>query len=156
MIVLQPRKPARGMTVVAVLICLIVITLASGAVLKVGLAHRALVRAQERRLQSEWLAESGVQRALARLAVDPDYPGERWLLTLADLGQPEPPREAHTTQKADYAAAVITITVDPVKGGAASRAVRVQADYPPVALYRSRHSKHVLIDLETRKPGVTP
>ena len=77
MIVLRTRRPSRGMTVVAVLICLIVITLASGAVLKVGLAHHDFVRAQERRLQSEWLAESGVQRALARLAVDRDYPGER-------------------------------------------------------------------------------
>ena len=50
MIVLQPRKARRGLTVVAVLICLIVITLASGTVLRVGLAQRDLVRAQERRL----------------------------------------------------------------------------------------------------------
>ena len=84
------------MTVVAVLICLIVITLISGAVLKVGLAHRDLVRAQERRLQAEWLAESGVQRALARLAVDRDYAGETWPFSAADLGLPErPPADRH-------------------------------------------------------------
>jgi len=144
------------MTVVAILICLIVIMLVSGAVLKAGLAHRDLVRAQERRLQSEWLAESGVQRALARLAVDHDYSGETWVLTAADLGLAEPSREARAMQESDRAAAVITIAVDPVKGSPQSRAVRVQADYPPLAPYRSRHSKHVSIDLETRKPGVTP
>ena len=67
MILRQTRRPSRGLTVVAVLICLIVLTLASGAVLKVGLAHHDFDRAQARRLQSEWLAESGMQRALARL-----------------------------------------------------------------------------------------
>jgi hypothetical protein len=133
-----------------------VITLASGAVLKAGLAHHDFVRAQERRLQSEWLAESGIQRALARLAVDRDYPGERWVLTAADLGLPEPPRAAGTAHNSDQAAAVVAITVDPVKSAAGTRAVHVRADYPPDAPGRSRHSKHVLIDLETRKPGVTP
>ena len=57
---------------------------------KAGLAHRDLVRGQGwPRLQAEWLAESGVQRALARLALDRDYPGERWVLTAADLELPD-------------------------------------------------------------------
>jgi len=62
------RSPRRGITAVAVLVCLVVVTLISGALLKVGLAHRAAVRAQERRIQAEWLAQAGLDRALFRLA----------------------------------------------------------------------------------------
>jgi len=144
------------MTVVAVLVCLIVVTLVSGAVLKVGLAHLALVRAQEHRLQSEWLAESGFQRALARLAADREYTGETWPISATDLGLPERTPAARTMEKTDGAAAVVTIAVDRVAGFATRRRVRVQADYPRDAPDRSRHSKQVIINLETRKPGVTP
>jgi len=152
MIVIQTRRSSRGMTVVAVLICLVVVTIVSGAVLKVGLAHRALVRAQEHRLQSEWLAESGVERALARLAVDREYTGEAWPISAADLGLPERPPAARATEKSDGAAAVVTIAVDRVEGGGTRRRVRVQADYPRDAPGRSRHSKQVLIDLAGTKP----
>jgi len=156
MIVSQRRTPSRGMTVVAVMICLIVVTLASGAVLKVGLAYRARVQLQERRLQAEWLAESGVERALARLAVDRAYTGETWPISAADLGLPDQPPATGTTEKSQGAAAVVTIAVDPLEGVATRRRVRVQADYPRDAPGRSRHSKQVIINLETRKPGVTP
>ena len=52
----------RGLTVVAVLVCLIVIALVSSAVLRVGLAQRDFARSRERRLQAEWLVESGLER----------------------------------------------------------------------------------------------
>ena len=65
MIVGTTSKSRRGMTTIAV-VCLL-ITLISGALLKVGLAQRDANRERERRLQAEWLAESGVDRALARL-----------------------------------------------------------------------------------------
>ena len=54
----------------AVLVCLVIVTLISGALLKVGLAHRDWVRGQERQLQAEWLAQAGLDRALARLAAE--------------------------------------------------------------------------------------
>ena len=98
----------------------------------------------------------GGRAALARLALDRDYTGETWALTAADLGLPERPRASRRDATNRIAAAVVTITVEPVDGGAGRRRVRVQADYPLDAPGRSRHSKHILIDLETRKPGVTP
>ena len=57
------RAPRRGLTTVAVLICLVVILLISGVLLKIGVAHRDRVRAQERSLQAEWLAQAGLERA---------------------------------------------------------------------------------------------
>ena len=100
MIVLTASPPQRrGLTSVAVLVCLIIITMISGAVIRVGLAPRDEVRAEERSLQAEWLAEAGIQRALARLAVDPAYTGETW-----DI----PARELDSAN-----AALVTITVGP-------------------------------------------
>ena len=61
-------KPRRGLTVVAVLVCLLVITVLGAALLKLTLAERDGNRHLERRLQAEWLLESGLDRALARLA----------------------------------------------------------------------------------------
>ncbi len=59
----RSSRTRRGLTVVAVIVCLIVITITSGAILKVGLAHRDFARSRERRLQAEWLLESGLERA---------------------------------------------------------------------------------------------
>jgi Tfp pilus assembly protein PilV len=154
MIRAHAAKPSRGMTVVAVLVCLIIVTLISGAVLKVGLAQRDLARSFERRLQAEWLAESGVERALARLAGDRDYTGETWTVSALDLGQ----NAAVTAgaDKPDSAAAVITIAVERVPANSSRRRVKVQADYPRDPPRRSRHTKQVTIDLEPGQTGAAP
>ena len=48
---------------IAVLVCLVILTLISGAILKASAARRQLAIQQERQLQAEWLAESGAERA---------------------------------------------------------------------------------------------
>ena len=85
----QGAKPRRGMTVVAVLVCLLVMMLLGAALLKLALAEREQQPRSERRLQAEWLVESGLERARARLAADASYAGETWPLSAADLGLPE-------------------------------------------------------------------
>ena len=143
---------------IAVLVCLIIVTLISGAVLKVGLAQRDLARDRERRLQAEWLAESGVDRALARLTRDRDYTGETWSITASDLGLPEANRVHRSTGQADRSAAIVTIAVEPIAGEANRRRIRVQADYPPDPPRRSRHIQ-ANVDrsrTEQNKAGVAP
>jgi hypothetical protein len=148
MIIGNGRRRSRGLTVVAILTCLIVVTLMSAAILRVALSHRNVVRAQERRLQAEWLAESGIGRAIARLGLDRDYAGEVWAISPADLGQDEPPPASGTAAKSDQSAAVVTIAIERIPGGSARRRIRVQADYPSDALKRSRQTKEVTIDLD--------
>ena len=126
------RRQSRGLTVVAVLVCLIIITIMAGALLRVGLAQRERANAQEHRLQAEWLAESGIQRAIARLAADPGYTGETWEVPARDLDSDD---------------ALVTITIEPARGVARGRAVRVQADYPRDPNRRARHSR--VIDIES-------
>jgi hypothetical protein len=141
----------RGLTAVAVLVCLIVITLVSGALLKVGIAHRDQVRSQEHRLQAEWLAQSGIDRALARLAAKPDYTGETWELAAADLGLP-----AETNpSSAPVAVVVIQVVRAPNASGRETRLVKVHADYPPDLPRRARHSLQILVELSALKTGAS-
>ena len=125
----RSKSRRRGLTAAAVLVCLMVVTLASGVLVKQGVAYREQVRAQERRLQAEWLAESGVDRALARLAAKPDYTGERWEVAAETLGRP----------------AVVTIEVDPPSAQHEDRIVRVRADYPPDPPRRIRCTREVVV-----------
>jgi len=150
------RSSRRALTTVAVLVCLIVITLIGAALLKVGLAQRNQVRSQEHRLQAEWLAESGLDRALGRLAADGKYRGEEWPIRAEDLSVPAGAAPGQPSGSPAQPAAMITITVDGVKENANRRRIRVQADYPLDPPARSRHTKQLLIDLEPEKAGVAP
>src|SRR4051812_24270557 len=91
----------RGAVTVFVLICLIVITIISGVLLRIGLFERRRIRAEERRLQAEWLVESGLERGARRLAGSRgEYRGETWDIPASELGGQDPAR--------------VTITVEPV------------------------------------------
>jgi hypothetical protein len=149
------RTPRRGMTVVAVLICLIVITVISVALLKVALSQRKLVRGLEHRLQAEWLAESGAERAVARLDADPGYKGEVWSITAADLGQSGAPPAGEPGGARAPAVGLVTIAVDrlPESGNANRRRIRVTAEYPSDPSLRSRSTKQLLHDLERPNSG---
>ncbi len=95
-----------------------------------------------------WLAESGVQRALARLARDRDYPARRGRCGAAISARPNRRRQALAPPHAEPPAAVVTIAVEQTCRRLGSRRLRVQADYPPDPPRRSRHSKQIMIDLE--------
>ena len=80
----QPRSTRRnrrlGFAAIAVLVCLLAISLIGvGMVQSLIEAHRGGRLAHDR-LQSMWLAESGVDRALAQLASNADYEGETWTI----------------------------------------------------------------------------
>ncbi len=92
----------------------------------------------ERRLQAEWLAEAGVDRALAKLSYDPDYKGETWEIPVDELGLPA----VKDTEKGP--AAVVKIEVEPAKGQDGGRILRVRADYPPDPPRRVRVSREVI------------
>jgi hypothetical protein len=147
----RARPPRRGLTAVAVLVCLLIITMISGALLKIGVAHRDFVRGQERKLQAEWLAQSGIDRALARLAAHPDYTGETWKLAARDLNLSEP------DSASSGPAALVHIAVERPEGAgtASRRLIKVQADFPPDAPLRARHSTQILVELKLLNRGAS-
>lgn len=68
----------RGLVIVVVLVCIAVMTVLFGTLLKGTLAWRRQVRAEASRSQVEWMADSGVARAIAKTKTEPDYAGEEW------------------------------------------------------------------------------
>ena len=125
----------RGLVLMAVMFCLAAATLLCGVLLKVTLAEQRQGRWAEWRLQAEWLAESGVERAAAQLAASAEYAGETWDLTAQELSQD--------------ATGVITIEVEAVAGQPDLRLVRVLADYLRDGERRARHSVEVKVKLKT-------
>ena len=121
----------RGVLSALLLVCLLIVAIIGGALLRIGQAERQRMAGEERRLQAEWLVESGLERAAARLAAGEDYSGETWDLAAADLGGPHPAR--------------VTIRVEPQANDPKQRRVRVQADYPRDATLRARVSKRLLL-----------
>ena len=64
-------------------------------VLVAGWAQLALVQSREaqatlERLQAVWLADSAIERAMARLQVEPNYRGETWQISAAEFGRAPP------------------------------------------------------------------
>jgi hypothetical protein len=141
----RPRRSRpRAMISVVVLVCLLVMTLICGSLLRLIHAQRALVRNQERTLQADWLAESALRRAVLRLNVDPAYRGETWKLSADDLGGRIP--------------GVVTIQVEPRRDPqeTSRRLVTVQADFPIELPQRIRTRRHVLVDVVPSGAGAAP
>ena len=76
----------KGVAMVVVLIGLAVATTIFLSVLKLIAVQRQSVELQARQIQAGWLAESAVQRALARLSADANYRGETWNISAQDIG----------------------------------------------------------------------
>jgi hypothetical protein len=129
-----PRR--RGMIAVAIVAVLIVLVILAGTLLRLFWLRHSDLRASERRLQAEWLAESGLDRAASKLLVDPDYRGETWSIRASELGGRDE--------------ASVKIEVAAVPGKLDRRAVRVVADYPVDEPRRHRQSREIFVDLNSQ------
>ena len=127
----SPRR--RGLAIFPAFICLVLVTLMSGVLLKLAASHRALTRSEQRKAQADWLVESGVSRAAARLATNSAYPGETW--------------EIPANEMAGGSAAIVRITVESMEKNKKGRRIRFEADYPRGDTLRARSSKSLSITL---------
>jgi Tfp pilus assembly protein PilX len=125
------RNRRRGLATAAVLICLFFITLISLATLRASFARRQMVRSNELKLQAEWLAEAGIERARSRIAADAKYSGETWSIAAVELDSADD--------------ALVVINVEPVTSDPKARLVRVRADYPREPPRRARHSRELVV-----------
>lgn len=125
---------ARSGAALVVVMIVLVLCVALGTRLAMNVAHsRNVARAEQRALQADWLAESGVRRATARLAIDPSYTGETWQVTSAALGR--------------NSAAAVTIRVEPTAGAEQERHVIVEAEYPASEPHRVRRTREINLQL---------
>jgi hypothetical protein len=86
--------------------------------------QRQALRSQWQQAQAGWLAQSAIERAVARLAAQPDYRGETWHVSAGELGGPD--------------AGVVVIRVQSAAEQPGRRTISVEADYPDQPHRRAR------------------
>ncbi len=125
-----PRQ--RGAILVVVLVCLAVATAISVVVVRQIATERHAVQMNHRSLQALWLAEGGIERAVARLAADPKYTGETWTIPANELAADD--------------SGVVKIHVETIAGESERRSVRVEADYTDAPDRHCRQVKQIVVD----------
>lgn len=128
------RQKQRGMILILVLACLAIAAVLLVAGVKLAVSNHRLTRSFGWSVQARCLAESGVERAAAQLAADPNYSGETWKIPAEILGGDD--------------AGIVKIEITPVSGESKRRLVKAQADFPDDSLDRVRYSKELTLELE--------
>jgi len=82
----RPGGSRSGLTILLVLGVMVVIAIVAIGILALLAADRQALRREEARMQAQWLATAGVERALARLLADEAYRNETWNTAEEDSG----------------------------------------------------------------------
>lgn len=121
------------------LISLVLVSATAAVLVRTTLAQRSLVRAEDRRIQADWLVQSAAARAAANLDADSTYSGETWQLSADQSGLSHP--------------AVIEIAVSAVTDNAGRpdletgqhRQVKLTVNYPAEGDQKVRLSRRVFV-----------
>ena len=133
------RRGRKGLALIPAMVCLALVATLGAVMLRLAHVQQTTARDEERRMQTDWLAESGIARAGARLATDPDYRGETW-----EIAKISP--DANTSAR-------VTIAVELVEDRPARRRVKVVAEYPRGDDRRNKLTKSIIFDLNPETPG---
>lgn len=84
----EERLPRRrtGSVFPIFLISLVLVSATAAVLVRTTLAQRSLVRAEDQRIQADWLIHSAVARTVAKLDADSTYAGETWQLSAEKSG----------------------------------------------------------------------
>lgn len=133
--------PRRGAVLVVAMVALIVSVAVTLSMVRSALAERALVLSEADRMQADWLVEAGLERAAARLASEPDYSGEVWKPTPAEM-----PIDGTAT---------VTVTVLTAADPAGGRRVTATAALAREQLRRAERQKTITMNLSTLRENGT-
>ena len=73
-------RPPRGFLLAMVLICMLVAVMLLAAMLQRVMLAQRQTRLRQRQIQTQWIADSAADLAVARLSFNEDYTGESWLI----------------------------------------------------------------------------
>ena len=75
------HRPRSGVAMLVTLIVLLIVLIGIGAITRWISRGQHLDRIHRHQVQANWLAESGVSRALNVLNIDPEFSGDTWELS---------------------------------------------------------------------------
>lgn len=106
----------QGTILVICIICLVLLSLTAGVLIRASGLHRDHSRTLLPQSQAQWLAEAGIQLAAQQLESNPDWSGKTWTASPEQTGLDTPARIAITVstgpQLNQPPARIATITVD--------------------------------------------
>ena len=124
----------RGAVVVVAMIALLLVSMIGVSLVRLALAQQRQVQREQVRLQAEWLAEAGLERAAARLRRDPEYTGEEWQIEAGALK--------------GRRGGLVRIAVEPDETETAGARVRVIATFPTDTEHRAQVTRSLRIRSE--------
>lgn len=124
-------KRRRGAVLLIALIAILLASTIGVTIARTALIHRRQIEREETRMQADWLAEAGLNRAVARLNSDANYTGETWTVAAGDLGG-----EKNGT---------VVVTVGPAEDRKDLKSVRVEALYPNTGTYGAKSKRQMLV-----------
>ncbi|HVX11350.1 MAG TPA: hypothetical protein VHC22_09235 [Pirellulales bacterium] len=126
----------RGVVLIMALVCLVLVTVLGGTLLRWAAMEHKFLRAKEDESQARWLAEASLERAAARLTDDADYRGETWDIAASELPLPQPAR--------------VRLVVKSLDGPDRRRSIEVDVEYPFESVTPARVHKEVVFALPSR------
>jgi type II secretory pathway component PulK len=120
-----------GAFMIVAMICLLLTTALMGTLLKMAVLGLRQAHVDASGLQADWLAESALDRAAAKLAKDATYAGETWNIPEEDLDG------LHTGR--------VVISINPPVQNLAE--VEVAAQYPAEGAFSVKRTKRLLVAL---------
>lgn len=136
MIAFAPRA-AKGFGLALGVVCVSILVIVGGALIAIVAREARFLDDDAARRQADWLAEAGIERAVAQLAEKADYPGESWLIPSEELGGID--------------AARVEIVMESEAKNPARRLVKVSATYPIQSAKPHQAHRQINIDLSRLK-----
>lgn len=111
------------------IVCLVLVAALSTSLAKLAIGGSRRMIQERRRVQADWLAQSGWSLALSQLGNNPAYTGETWEIPATELGGADPGRVTiEVTAPADAAAGKHKLHVVAEFPAGSDRKVRVTRD----------------------------
>ena len=137
----DPDDRRNGVALIVAIVCLTLTAAITVSLVRLALASHQQVAREHWRLQSVWLAESGLSRAAARWRTDVDYSGEDWAPT--EIGP----------EKLD---GLVTIKVAADPRDAARVIITATADFPADPTDRVRATRTLTLSRRSEPPAPQP
>ena len=128
-----------GAVLFAVIVGLAIASAIWFALVRTSVTERRVVRQQQWRVQADELAASALDRAVAQLAIDRKYEGEKWLIPADVLDGRH--------------AAVVAIEVIRDEERPQASTIRVRATYPDEGTQRATETLETTVDLSAERNG---